>query len=451
MTLRLLECPRTRRWIAFYSVGAMGILVQMSVLFMLTSWIGLRYLTATGIAVEAAVLHNFLWHVGWTWADRQVGHSQVLRRLLAFHATNGALSLAGNLILMRILVGELGLNSCPASFLAIAVCSIFNFIAGDRIVFSRARKGSPNEGLDMARKPCCTGTKISVLTTLLLVCSLSGARAAELQPGTVKAWSSIVEKTERRVASELNSGRGFLALDFQEPAAAAEERRQVLSGKIPIRQITSDAGKEKDEVPAGMIHHWRGSVFIPNVSLDSVLSRVENPRREDARQEDVLDSRVLESGPGQLKLYLKLQRSRIVTVVYNTEHMVRYHRYGTAMASSSSIATKIAEVERVKPGIEQELPEGRDHGYLWRMNSYWRYQAVNGGVIVECESITLSRSIPSLLEYLIRPLIRSVARESMSRTLGSLRTRMVQNCGLEIRDSKFKINLDYEVGRGAAG
>jgi hypothetical protein len=67
-----------------------------------------------------------------------------------------------------------------------------------------------------------------------------------------------------------------------------------------------------------------------------------------------------------------------------------------------------------------------DHGYLWRMNSYWRYQEVKGGVIVECESLTLSRSIPSLLEYMIRPLIKSVARESMKRTLESFRIRLVR-------------------------
>jgi len=121
-----------------------------------------------------------------------------------------------------------------------------------------------------------------------------------------------------------------------------------------------------------------------------------------------------------------LQRSKIVTVIYNTEHLVRYRLQGSTRASSSSIATKIAEVDHAHDGKEFEKPEGRDHGYLWRMNSYWRYQEVKGGVLVECESMTLSRSIPNLLEYIIRPIIKSVARESMKRTLESLRNRMVK-------------------------
>jgi hypothetical protein len=113
--------------------------------------------------------------------------------------------------------------------------------------------------------------------------------------------------------------------------------------------------------------------------------------------------------------------------VYNTEHLVRYQRHGNGQASSSSIATKISELERLHGNAEREKPEGRDRGFLWRMNSYWRYQQVSGGVIVECESMTLSRSIPSLLEYMIRPIINSVARESMHRTLQSMRTRMVRS------------------------
>ena len=184
---------------------------------------------------------------------------------------------------------------------------------------------------------------------------------------------------------------------------------------------------ERIKVPDGMIHHWRGSVFIPDVPLDFVLSRVKNPDLEKTKQEDVLDSRILERTPDGLKLYLRLQKSKLVTVVYNTEHLVRYENHGPDRESSRSIATKIAEVEFASESNEREKPEGKDSGYLWRMNSYWRYQEVDGGVIVECESMTLSRSVPFLLEYMVRPLINKTARESMNRTLESLRTRMIRS------------------------
>ena len=272
-------------------------------------------------------------------------------------------------------------------------------------------------------------------TSALFLCA-ARTHAAELQPQTVKAWQSYVEITEGRIGKELSSQKGFLALDFQSSSESFKERQSALSGKIPIKQMPSgDEENHGIHVPDGMVHHWRGSVFIPGVPLDFVFSRVTNPSKEDTRQEDVLDSRVLESTPGQLKLYLKLQRSKIVTVIYNTEHLVRYQWQGNTQAFSSSTATKISEIERLNGNTEREKPEGRDRGFLWRMNSYWRYQQVPGGVIVECESMTLSRSIPSFLEFMVRPIINKVARESMNRTLQSMKARILRSYALRADSS----------------
>ena len=122
-----------RRCLVFYSVGAMGIVVQMGALLILTRAIKLNYLLATASAVEVAVLHNFFWHERWTWADRTKGNKDgLLRRFVCFHLTNGALSLAGNVVLMWLFVGTLSINSALANALAIALCSILSFIAGDR-------------------------------------------------------------------------------------------------------------------------------------------------------------------------------------------------------------------------------------------------------------------------------------------------------------------------------
>jgi putative flippase GtrA len=407
----------------------MGIVLQMGTLLALTSVLGLSYLIATAIAVEIAVLHNFFWHEHWTWADRRSRYSTALgSRLLRFHFANGAFSLAGNLILMRFFVEGVGLNYLFANAIAIAVCAIFNFFAGDRLVFRAVELPTKKENRTMCNKAnkIVVGMLAVVLATLLYGSSF--LRAAELHPETVKAWLNCVELTERRIRSELSSQNGFLALDFQDPPESARERQAVLSGDIPIKQVKTVLEENKTpEVPDGMIHHWRGSAFIPGVTLDFVFSRVKNPSIEDTRQEDVLDSRVLESSPGQLKLYLKLQRSKIVTVRYNTEHLVKYKKFGSNLAFSSSTAIKISELERSQGNAEREKPEGQDRGFLWRMNSYWRYQQVPGGVIVECESLTLSRSIPFFLEYLVRPIINRVARESMHRTLESMRARMIKS------------------------
>lgn len=252
--------------------------------------------------------------------------------------------------------------------------------------------------------------------------------AAELKAPTISAWDTYVRATEARIAAELSSGKGFLVLDSKQSSESEFDRKVLQTGQILVEKMRSHQSNGLVlDVPGGMIHHWRGAIFVPQVSLDEVFVRVANPRIEDTRQEDVLDSSVLTRSPDSLRLYLKLQRSKIITIVYNTEHEVRFQRQDRVRAWSSSTAVRIAEIMNPNSPQEKERPEGRDRGFLWRLNSYWRYEQVPGGVIVECESISLSRSIPSLLEYLIRPLIDKVARESMERTLGSMRGRLTAN------------------------
>lgn len=274
--------------------------------------------------------------------------------------------------------------------------------------------------------------RILLSSILVLVPGALLLEAADLSAETVKAWDSYVKATEARISKELSSKDKFLALEFQPEDRVNRELNSLFAGEIPITEVNSVDGDGREiKVPDGMIHHWRGSVFIPNIALDAVYARVANPSIEDTRQEDVLDSAVLERNPDSLKLYLKLQRSKIITVVYNTEHQVRFQRPNANRAWSRSMATKIAEIENPHSVNEREKSEGHDRGFLWRMNSYWRYKQVEGGVIVECESITLSRSIPAVIKYFVNPLIKKVARESMNRTLDSMRNRLTRGSAID--------------------
>ncbi len=136
------EIPKVtlfRRWVVFNLVGGLGILVQLSVLELLAGILECNYLGATAAAVEAAVLHNFFWHERCTWADRAGGGwAAMLGRLIRFHLSNGLFSLLGNVLLMRLFVGIFAIGYLPANVLAIAVCSVLNFFAGDRLVFPAA-------------------------------------------------------------------------------------------------------------------------------------------------------------------------------------------------------------------------------------------------------------------------------------------------------------------------
>jgi hypothetical protein len=176
-------------------------------------------------------------------------------------------------------------------------------------------------------------------------------------------------------------------------------------------------------VDGGLVNHWRGTVFVPGVALDHLLKVLQEPQADKHKQVDVISSRVVSRDGDSQKVYLRLRRTKFVTVVYDTEYDVDYLRLTPGRALSNSISTRIVEVEHAGTPRERTLPEGDDHGYMWRLNSYWRYQQVDGGVLVEIESLTLSRDLPPIIGPLIRPIITSTARESMARTLASVRAR----------------------------
>lgn len=138
---------RFLRWLKFNAVGAIGIGVQLAALTILTTGLHANYLLATALSVEAAIVHNFLWHERFTWADRsRIGPAESLRRFMKFNLTTGLFSIVGNVVAMRFLVGAAHIHYLVANMLTIALCSILNFVVSDRFVFSSARHGFQPEG-----------------------------------------------------------------------------------------------------------------------------------------------------------------------------------------------------------------------------------------------------------------------------------------------------------------
>jgi putative flippase GtrA len=131
------------RWMKFNLVGGIGIGVQLAALTVLHSVLHLNYLLATALAVETAVIHNFLWHARLTWSDRpSLRFTLLLIRFARFNATNGAVSILGNIVLMQLLVAEFRLNYVLANLIAISICSLLNFVLSDRFVFREQPNGS---------------------------------------------------------------------------------------------------------------------------------------------------------------------------------------------------------------------------------------------------------------------------------------------------------------------
>src|SRR5206468_7258861 len=135
----------------------------------------------------------------------------------------------------------------------------------------------------------------------------------------------------------------------------------------------------------------------------------------------VEDSKLLSHDGDRFDIFLRFVRKKVVTVHYNTNHTAIYRHHRDGFESSRSFTTRIAEVQNAGTASEMEKPVGDDSGFLWRLNSYWRFKQQGDGVVVECESISLSRSIPFGLGWLIKGFVESVPRESLENTLVSIR------------------------------
>ena len=260
---------------------------------------------------------------------------------------------------------------------------------------------------------------------LALACALLVAqslRAAELQPQTLQSWETYIQLTEKRVERELNDGGKFLAEDFLKEANPSENHSLLKRGQIAIRRMNAMAGNEKEiRVPDGMIHHWLGNIYVPDISLRSLLDWIQDYDQHERYFMEVEKSQLLSRDGPEFRIFYRLRRKKVITVYYNTQHTVVYRQLDSRRAASRSATTRIAELDHAGEADESEKPAGTDRGFLWRLNSYWRFQESDGGVFVECESVSLSRAIPFGFGWLVKGYVESIPRESLENTLTSIR------------------------------
>jgi hypothetical protein len=180
--------------------------------------------------------------------------------------------------------------------------------------------------------------------------------------------------------------------------------------------------KPLTNVKSGLVHDWVGGIFLPGVTLERTLALVRDyDRHKQYFRPEVVDSRILEHDADHYRIFMRLLKKQVITVVLDTEHDVRYERLDDTRWRSASRTTKIAEVENAGKRDEREKPPGTGEGFLWRLNSYWRFQERDGGTWVECQAVSLTRDIPLGLGWLIEPIIRSLPRDSVANTLRELK------------------------------
>ncbi len=247
------------------------------------------------------------------------------------------------------------------------------------------------------------------------------AAAAELQNRTIHAFDRYVGLTEAR----LNNGGPFLWIDGLPDAKRREALDLVRRKQLSIeRPETKDNGREID-VPGGMIHHWVGTAFVPGASIDEALALLQNYDAHQRIYAPTVAASKLQSRDGdRFQFFLRFVMKKVITVVVNSDHEAVFRRPGADRAEGWIHSTRIAEVEDAGTPKEREKPIGDDGGYLWRLNTYWRLLARDGGLYIHCESVSLSRGIPFGLGWVVGPFVTSIPRESLTFTLETTRKQL---------------------------
>jgi hypothetical protein len=238
------------------------------------------------------------------------------------------------------------------------------------------------------------------------------ADAAELQPATGRAYDSYVEQARRAFVARVAAPHVSL-VDAERKDEMAREADTLEPQGLTLR------------LSGGVVHHWRGAIFIPGVGLDQVLTTAQTYENYAVIYEGVLASKLLSREDNRFQVFARLKEDAgLVSAVLDVWSTVTYERAGDC-AYSVSGARDSLQVGRAEQADERHLPQGRDSGYLWRANTFTRFVPRNGGVLVELETIGLSRSFSRLLAWIIEPVARRVGRRSVERTLVEFRSAVL--------------------------
>jgi len=236
----------------------------------------------------------------------------------------------------------------------------------------------------------------------------------QLKPRTLAAFETYIRDAEAAMGPGLRGDRSFLWTDLN-----SERANKVRKGEI-VAAFWS--GEKPIEVPNGLIHDWSGAAFLATAKVQAVLAMVQNyDNHKNIYKPEVMDSRLLHRDGNDFRIFLRLLKKKIITVVLDTDHDVHYQALDPARWFCRSYTTRIAEVEDAGTEKEKVLEPDTGYGFLWRLYSYWRFMERDEGVYVECRAVSLTRDIPLGLAWIIEPIIRKLPKESLIHTLQATR------------------------------
>jgi len=279
----------------------------------------------------------------------------------------------------------------------------------------------------MARKVTSVARKALSIFLLGSFSLAASVKSADLKPETMAAYKRYLQMTEANVDAELARGGSYLWIDSLPSSRRAGEYAELRKGNLVIERLETLDHGTAIPVPGGLVHHWIGTVFIPGATLAQTLDFMEDyNHKQDYFRPDIQRSKILRRDGDDFLVNLRFFKKKVITTVIDTDHQVHYHIVDSTHAWSRSHTTRIQEVEDFGETTERLEPQGHDRGFLWSMDTYWRFQEKDGGTYVECQSLSLTRDIPTGLGWMVGPFVTSVPRESLTFTLVTVRSAELQ-------------------------
>jgi hypothetical protein len=266
------------------------------------------------------------------------------------------------------------------------------------------------------------------LTSLfcLLILTTAAIVAAELTPATSAAFDRYARLTEQRINADVARTSDFLWIDALPQARRAEVLRGLQQGGVIIERLQTRDGAKEIEVPDGLIHHWVGTVFVPGVGVAEAVALMQDyDRHAQYFAPAIARSKLLERNASHFRVALRFHVKKILSVTMDTENEAEFFQPAPGRAHSRIRSTRVIEVADAGTPQERPKPAGEENGFMWNLNTYWRFLERDGGTYIQCESLTLTRDVPFALAWIIRPIVTQMPKESLTFTMAKARAALV--------------------------
>lgn len=265
----------------------------------------------------------------------------------------------------------------------------------------------------MNRRRCSLRRNFSILCGLAILLLARGPLIGEPTSAALRAFDSYVHRVEGRLSTQHRSPEGFLAGGALTPQNQVRLRR----GEFLVEQLTPPGDANP---PGALLHHWRGTAFAPGATTAGFERLMRNfdayPRYYSPQ---VLQAKVLSEDGDRLRASMRVRQRHVLTVVLDATYDVTFGQLDPQHGFSFSRSTRIAEIDSPGSSAEHPLSAAEEHGFLWRLNTYWSYEERDGGLYMQIETVSLTRAIPHGLGWAVGPYIESIPRESLEFTLRS--------------------------------